>query len=162
MKSKEKPSLDELFQSKRLDVPSDDFWDGFQDRVRDRALTSVVQRTKLSLTAKTIILSVSASLACLLAVFFYLQSPSSPVLSPEFVVQSDEISGSPPDAVLFDDLAGQDVEVVSSYVVDSKLSDQNLYVHHTLEWSDEDSSFEEHTIKEKEFQQPDLFAQFTF
>ncbi|MBT3637980.1 MAG: hypothetical protein HN531_13660 [Opitutae bacterium] len=162
MKSKEKPSLDELFQSKKLDVPSDDFWDGFQDRVRDRALTSVVQRSKFSTVSKAIVFSVPASFACLLAVFFYLQSPPSPVQSTEFVQQLDEISMSPADAVFLDDLAGQDVEVVSSHVVDSKLSDQSLYVHHALEWADEDSSFEEHTIKEKEFQQPDLFAQFTF
>ena len=33
MKHNDKPSLDELFQSKKLDVPSDDFWDDFQDRV---------------------------------------------------------------------------------------------------------------------------------
>jgi len=161
MKSKEKPSLDELFQSKKLDVPSDDFWDGFQDRVRDRALTSVVQRSKFSITSKTIIFSASASCAFLLAIFFYLQSPSSPVQSSEFVEESGETPRST-DAVFLDDLVGQDVEVVSSYVVDSKLSDKSLYVHHALEWADEESSFEERTIKEKEFQQPDLFAQFTF
>lgn len=161
MKSKEKPSLDELFQSKKLDVPSDDFWDGFQDRVRDRALTSVVQRSRYSITSKTIILSVPASLACLIAVLFYLQSPPSPSQSSELVQNSSELS-LPSDAVFLDDLSGQDVEVVSSYVVDAKLSDQSLYVHHELEWADDESSFEEHTIKEKEFQQADLFAQFTF
>jgi hypothetical protein len=162
MKSKEKPSLDELFQSKKLDVPSDDFWDGFQDRVRDRTLTSVVQRSRFLITSKTIIFSVPASIACLLAVLFYLQSPSSPVQLSESVEVSGDIPESSSDAVFLDDLPGQDMEVVSSYVVDSKLSDQSLYVHHSLEWADEESSFEEHTIKEKEFQQPDLFAQFTF
>ena len=162
MKSKEKPSLDELFQSKKLDVPSDDFWDGFQDRVRDRTLTSVVQRSRFLITSKTIIFSVPASIACLLAVLFYLQSPSSPVQLSESVELSVDIPESSSDAVFLDDLPGQDMEFVSSYVVDSKLSDQSLYVHHSLEWADEESSFEEHTIKEKEFQQPDLFAQFTF
>ena len=162
MKSKEKPSLDELFQSKKLDVPSDDFWDGFQDRVRDRTLTSVVQRSRFLITSKTIIFSVPASIACLLAVLFYLHSPSSPVQLSESVEVSGDIPESSSDAVFLDDLPGQDMEVVSSYVVDSKLSDQSLYVHHSLEWADEESSFEEHTIKEKEFQQPDLFAQFTF
>ena len=161
MKHNDKPSLDELFQSKKLDVPSDDFWDDFQDRVRDRALTSVVQRSRFTITPKTIIFSFSASVACLLAIFFYFQPSSSTVEFPEFVQESKETTKTS-DAVFLDDLVGQDVEVVSSYVVDSKLSDQSLYVHHELEWADEESSFEEHTIKEKEFQQPDLFAQFTF
>ena len=161
MKHNDKPSLDELFQSKKLDVPSDDFWDDFQDRVRDRALTSVVQRSRFTITPKTIIFSFSASVACLLTIFFYFQSSSSTVDFPEFVQESKAMAKTS-DAVFLDDLVGQDVEVVSSYVVDSKLSDQSLYVHHELEWADEESSFEEHTIKEKEFQQPDLFAQFTF
>ena len=161
MKHNDKPSLDELFQSKKLDVPSDDFWDDFQDRVRDRALTSVVQRSRFTITPKTTIFSLSASVACLLAIFFYFQHSTSTVEFPEVVQESKETAKTS-DAVFLDDLVGQDVEVVSSYAVDSKLSDQSLYVHHELEWADEESSFEEHTIKEKEFQQPDLFAQFTF
>ena len=40
---------------------------------------------------------------------------------------------------------------MSSYVVDSKLSDQKSLRHHELEWADEESSFEEHMIKEKNF-----------
>ena len=161
MKHNDKPSLDELFQSKKLDVPSDDFWDNFQDRVRDRALTSVVQRSRFTVTPKTTIFSLSASVACLLAIFFYFQHSTSTVEFTEFVQESKETAKNS-DAVFLDDLVGQDVEVVSSYAVDSKLSDHSLYVHHELEWADEESSFEEHTIKEKEFQQPDLFAQFTF
>ncbi len=161
MKHNDKPSLDELFQSKKLDLPSDDFWDDFQDRVRDRALTSVVQRSRFTITPKTFIFSFSSSVACLLAIFFYFQPSSSTVEFPKFVQESKE-STMTSDSVFLDDLVGQDVEVVSSYVVDSKLPDQNLYVHHKLEWADKESSFEDHTIKEKEFQQPDLFAQFTF
>ena len=161
MKHNDKPSLDELFQSKKLDVPSDDFWDDFQDRVRDRALTSVVQRSRFTITSKTIIFSLSASVACFLTLFFYFQPSSSTAEISKFVQESKETVKTS-DAVLLDDLVGQEVEVVSSYVVDSKLSDQSLYVHHELEWADKESSFEEHMIKEKEFQQPDLFAQFTF
>ena len=37
-----KPSLSDLFDSKKLDVPSDEFWDNFQDQVRCKTLTSVV------------------------------------------------------------------------------------------------------------------------
>ena len=62
MRHDDKPSLDELFQSKKLDVPSDDFWDGFQERVHDRALTSVVQRDNFTNTSKIIAFSFSVSL----------------------------------------------------------------------------------------------------
>ena len=37
-----KPSLSDLFDSKKFDVPSDEFWDNFQDQVRCKTLTSVV------------------------------------------------------------------------------------------------------------------------
>ena len=37
-----KPSLSELFVSKKLDVPSDEFWNTFQDEVRSKTLSSVV------------------------------------------------------------------------------------------------------------------------
>lgn len=38
-----KPSLSDLFDSKKLDIPQDDFWDGFQDQVRTKTLSSVVK-----------------------------------------------------------------------------------------------------------------------
>jgi hypothetical protein len=37
-----KPSLSDLFNSKKLDVPSNDFWDNFQDQVRCKTLSSLV------------------------------------------------------------------------------------------------------------------------
>ena len=37
-----KPSLSELFDSKKLDVPCDEFWNTFQDEVRSKTLSSVV------------------------------------------------------------------------------------------------------------------------
>ena len=38
-----KPSLSDLFVSKKLDIPQDEFWDSFQDQVRSKALSSVVK-----------------------------------------------------------------------------------------------------------------------
>ena len=38
-----KPSLSDLFDSKKLDIPQDEFWDSFQDQVRSKALSSVVK-----------------------------------------------------------------------------------------------------------------------
>lgn len=56
-----KPSLEELFVSKKLDQPGDEFWDNFQDQVRSKTLRSVVQEGNYKNSTK-IILSFSAFL----------------------------------------------------------------------------------------------------
>ena len=38
---KDKPTLDDLFMSKKLDQPDEEFWNGFQDRVKGRAIASL-------------------------------------------------------------------------------------------------------------------------
>ena len=40
-----KPSLETLLQSKKLDQPSEIFWNDFQDQVKGRALASLSQKT---------------------------------------------------------------------------------------------------------------------
>ena len=49
----DKPTLDELFQSKKLDVPDEDFWNGFQDRVKGHAIASLSRRSKTAKIRKT-------------------------------------------------------------------------------------------------------------
>jgi hypothetical protein len=162
MKHIEKPSLDELFNSKKLDVPSDEFWDSFQDRVHERALTSVVQSTPFSLASKRVIWSLPLSLVCFVAVFLYFTYPFSSSNTPAVANNTKDIQTAPVEVLLANDPLVGDFEVVSPFVVDPKLSDQSLYVHNSMEWIDEESSFEEPTINEQKLQQQDLFAQFTF
>ena len=162
MKPKEKPSLDELFNSKKLDVPSDEFWDSFQDRVHERTLTTLVQSTPFSFASKRLIWSLPLSLVCFVAVFLYVTSPFSSSNTSEIVNNKEYTQTAPVEVLIAKDSSTEDFEVVSPFVVDPKLSDQSLYVHNSLEWIDEESSFEEPTINEQELQQPDLFAQFTF
>ena len=45
---KRKPSLNELFDSKKLDHPNREFWENFQDEFRSKALTSIVRSKKTS------------------------------------------------------------------------------------------------------------------
>ena len=40
----DKPSLKELFDSKKFDQPDSEFWDSFQDEVRSKTLSSVVTK----------------------------------------------------------------------------------------------------------------------
>lgn len=45
---KDKPTLDDLFTSKKLDQPDEEFWNGFQDRVKGRAIASLGERSQSS------------------------------------------------------------------------------------------------------------------
>jgi len=154
MKTSDKPTLQDLFESKKLDVPSDEFWDGFQEKVREKALSTVLQRNIFSTTSKMIVFSVPASFACLLALFFYFQSPSPSIESLETLPYSIGV-------VSVDNSSLPTTKHVDSYVVDSKLSDHSLYVHNSLQWS-ESVSFEEPIVQANELNQPDFLAQYTF
>jgi hypothetical protein len=178
MKTTNKPSLDELFQSKKLDVPSTEFWDGFQDRVKARALTTVVQNGAYSPMTKFFLLAIPSAVACTFAVFFFLQTSSSAPSAVSLTVNVGDVtegSSSPhPQKTQVD----ESFEIIASVLVDldtkgyltvmddeqellELVPDKNLYVHQTLRWAEEDSSFEKHTIEEKEPYQGDL-VQFTF
>ena len=45
---RDKPTLDELFESKKLDLPDVDFWNGFQNRVKGQAIAALSQRSRTS------------------------------------------------------------------------------------------------------------------
>ena len=178
MKTTNKPNLDELFQSKKLDVPSDEFWDGFQDKVKARALTTVVQNGAYSPMTKFFLLAIPSSVACAFAVFFFLQTSSSVPSAVRLTVNvgdvTEESSSPHPQKTQVD----ESFEIIASVLgdLDTKgyltvmddeqglldlVPDQNLYVHQTLRWAEEDSYFEKHTIEEKESYQGG-FVQFTF
>jgi len=52
-----KPSLNDLFVSKKLDTPDQEFWDDFQNQVRTKTLSSIVEDGKKSRINKLIIYS---------------------------------------------------------------------------------------------------------
>ena len=178
MKTTNKPNLDELFQSKKLDVPSDEFWDGFQDKVKEKALSTVVQNGVHSPASKCLFAGIPSIAVCVLAYFFIFHTPSpmsDPVLLPASSADASvEYLVSVPSEIQ----VVEDLELVSSVLndLDNKgflnatdegqeslqlVPDHDLYVHQALKWADEDSSFEKHTIEEDETPLGD-FAQFTF
>ena len=178
MKTTNKPNLEELFQSKKLDVPSDEFWDGFQDKVKEKALSTVVQNGSHSPASKFLFAGIPSIAACVLAYFFIFQTTSpmsDPVLLPP---GSADASVESLISVSSEIQVIEDIQLVSSVLndLDNKgflnateegqeslqlVSDHDLYVHQALKWADEDSSFEKHTIEEDETPLGD-FAQFTF
>ncbi len=159
MKTTDKPTLSDLFESKKLDVPSDQFWDDFQEQVKVRALTTVVQRRSPSPFAKLLFFSVPSFCACALVVFLLFRGAPSPAPSSVPVVNALTEAT---DSDFLEEFSDQEVVLASPDLADSELPDQNLYVHQTLSWTEEDSSFEEHTLKESEISRESLSAQFTF
>ena len=178
MKTTNKPNLDELFQSKKLDVPSDEFWDGFQDKVKERALSTVVQNGAYSRISRVYLVAIPTALACALAVFFFSGTPSSVPPAVHLAVNVGDATEVHPTPHLQEIQVDESVEIIAAALsdLDAKgylnamndgqellelVPDQNLYVHQILRWEDEDSSFEKYMIEEKESHQGD-FAQFTF
>ena len=45
---KDKPTLEDLFQSKKLDLPDENFWHGFEDRVKGKTMAALSQKRKIS------------------------------------------------------------------------------------------------------------------
>ena len=178
MKTTNKPNLDELFQSKKLDVPSDEFWDGFQDKVKERALLTVVQNGSYSPISKVFLVAIPTALACALAAFLFWQTPSSAPPAVPLVANVGDAQEIQPAPHLKAVQVEENFEMIASVLsdLDTKgyinamddrqelpelVPNQNLYVHQTFRWKDEDSSFEKYTIEEQESPQGD-FAQFTF
>ena len=44
---KDKPTLEDLFQSKKLDLPKEEFWDVFQDRVKGQTMAALSQQNRM-------------------------------------------------------------------------------------------------------------------
>ena len=45
---KDKPTLEDLFQSKKLDLPKEEFWNGFQDRVKGQTMAALSQQNRIT------------------------------------------------------------------------------------------------------------------
>ena len=65
-----KPSLSDLFDSKKLDLPQDDFWDGFQDQVRSKTLSSVVKEESKTRIYKYLVISAPLILIFCFSIWF--------------------------------------------------------------------------------------------
>jgi len=44
---KDKPTLEDLFKSKKLDLPKEEFWSGFQDRVKGQTMAALSHQNRM-------------------------------------------------------------------------------------------------------------------
>lgn len=106
---KDKPTLDELFHSKKLDLPDEDFWNGFQDRVKGKTMAALSQQTQSAKVKKAGIYGIVPVLVMAMVGWSALQlqlvpSGSSPVTTNQ--TQSNELNAQIDLSALLGDDAG--------------------------------------------------------
>jgi hypothetical protein len=161
-----KPTLKELFDSKRLDHPNDEFWDDFQDQVRIKTLSSLVSEKKVSINQ---IISYSSCLAIVLAVSFFAFIKFNPQSSNQTASENSSSSLS----IYNNSLIGEkktgefsdDLSLLTSLTVEFKndfLDDPNLFVEQNFHMSSLDTTFQHRILIPQVGSSVGPASQFTF
>lgn len=138
LQNDQKPSLEDLFNSKKMDRPSEEFWENFQDEVRSKTLSSIAKEQ----SSKNFKHRVYASVTIFSLVFSIIHY---------FDLFNNDSNGNIPSIVV--NPPGKSVSVVASsfenFLIDSEVQFENLEVQssdaifadHTYSASSLDSSF---------------------
>jgi hypothetical protein len=159
-----KPTLKDLFDSKKLDQPSDKFWDDFQDQVRSKTLSSVVTESSKFSINQFVIYSSCLLVLCSVSFFgFYkfnvgnvdtLAEQNAPFTSLEPNSESNE------KALIYEDL-----ELFSSLNAESNNvfdNDTNLFVEQSFHISSLETTFQHRILVPTVVNKEDSAIQFTF
>ena len=165
--SRDKPTLDYLFESKKFDLPEECFWDDFQDQVKYRVLSSITRSSFSQMLVKKSVILVPLILFSLylMSPFFHdvrnmqsavprLDDLSNQASASEFAIKHIEV---------LQDLENTNYEVV---MTDSGIDmpfhfEPSSFVEETLRLGDKDS-YENQYLSNAELNQDDVFARFTF
>ena len=165
--SRDKPTLDNLFESKKFDLPEECFWDDFQDKVKNRALSSITRPSFSQMLVKKTVILVPIILLSLYLV--------TPFFHNEKEVQSavpmlDDL----PNQVSATEFATKHIEVLQNLentnyevvMIDRGIDkpyhfEPSSFVEETLRLGDKDS-YEIQYLSNAELNQDDAFARFTF
>ncbi len=161
-----KPTLKELFDSKRLDHPNDEFWDDFQDQVRTKTLSSVVSEKKVSINQ---VISYSSCLIVILlvsvfAVYKFNLQTSIESASENSSLTSSINNNSSIGEKKFKEFS-EDLSLLSSLTVELKnelLDDPNLFVEQNFHMSSLETSFQHRVLVPQVDKLWDPASQFTF
>jgi len=162
----QKPTLEDLFQSKKYDIPSDEFWNDLQDQVKGRALASLARP---SFSTKCIKSSIFVLPVILVFVFFskiVSSDDSGIVISSQIKPTTEEqinYSFDKESLAIIQNLEESefDLEIPSDSLVISSVVDEDSFVEHNLQL-DKESAFEVEYLSNIEYDQDDLFARYTF
>jgi hypothetical protein len=159
-----KPTLKDLFDSKKLDQPSDKFWDDFQDQVRSKTLSSVVtESSKFSINQFVIYSSCLLVLCSISFLGFYkfnvgnvdtLDEPNVSFTSLEQNSESNERALFSEDLKLFSSLNAESNNVFEN--------DTNLFVEQSFHISSLETTFQHRILVPIVENKEDTAIQFTF
>ena len=157
-----KPTLKDLFDSKKLDQPNDDFWDDFQDQVRSKTLSSVVtESSKFSISQ---FVTYSSCVLFLVGVSFFgfykFGGKNIEVLvdTPLISLKSMAVTNN-------EVLISEDLKLFSSLNDESNdvfANDSNLFVEKSFHISSLETTFQHRVLVPKVENSEDLTIQFTF
>ena len=161
-----KPTLEILFQSKKYDIPSEKFWNDLQDQVKGRALASLARPSFSSKCVKSSVFILPVILAFVLFSKIVSSDNSEIVISSEIKSTTEEqidFSFDKESLAIIQNLEESefDLEIPNNSLVISSVVDKDSFVEHSLQL-DTESAFEVEYLSNIEYDQDDLFAQYTF
>jgi|TARA_A200000113_G_scaffold224638_1_gene243062 hypothetical protein len=162
----QKPTLENLFQSKKYDIPSDEFWNDLQDQVKGRALASLARP---SIASKCVKSSIFILPVILFFVFFskIVSTDNSEIVNSSEIKSTTEeqidYSSDKESLAIIQNLEESefDLEIPSDSFAISSVIDEDSFVEHSLQL-DTESAFEVEYLSNIEYDQDDLFARYTF
>ena len=162
----QKPTLENLFQSKKYDLPSDEFWNDLQDQVKGRALASLARPSVAGMCVKSSIFLLPVILAFVFFSKIVSSDNSEIVISSEIRSTTEEridYSFGKESLAIIQNLEESEfvLEIPSDSFVISSVVDEDSFVEHRLQL-DTESAFEVEYLSNIEYDQDDLFAQNIF
>ena len=156
-----KPTLSDLFVSKKLDVPNDEFWDSFQDQVRCKTLSSVVTDNNQSKVFKYISYTTALFVFSLFSYFALFPSSSSSVIIAAKSDDLNSISLISPDSNYINSSSNSDFNpILDSAILLSESEDQ--FVEQNYFASSLESSFQHRILENDSDHLVETVLEFTF
>ena len=156
-----KPTLSDLFVSKKLDMPNDEFWDSFQDQVRCKTLSSVVTDNNQSKVFKYISYTTALFVFSLFSYFALFPSTSSSVIIAAKSDDLNSISLISPDSNYINSSYNSDFNpILDSAILLSESEDQ--FVEQNYFASSLDSSFQHRILENDSDHLVETVLEFTF
>ena len=161
-----KPSLESLLQSKKLDQPSEIFWNDFQDQVKGRALASLSQKTLPQRCTRYMCVALPVVIIALIGVNLssYLTKPDDFVENEAQTIAITTPSESNLENLAFiEELESQEIVGSSSdeSFISLSSSDRESYVDHSFHL-EKDDAYEVQYLSNLEYHRDDLLARHTF
>ena len=161
-----KPTLKDLFDSKKFDQPNDKFWDDFQDQVRTKTLSSIVEDGKKTRTNKFITYSTfSVLLLSLCCWIVTLRNENSVIVAENSKISSFSPSKSNADRFLTTSDADFESPAAMKQVLETEQSKElknGSFVQQSFFASNLETSFQHRTLVSDAEYLDESMAQFTF